>query len=173
MSTPQNYPYPGQPQVPARPKSLDTSFLLWLVSAALGIVGTLLAFATAGDLAEEQTRGQLEDAGLPSDSLEGVDGAVATGVGIGVFIGLAIFIAWIAIVFQMRNGKNWARIVLAVLGGLGILGGLIGLFGIAALFSVGFLGVLQGLLNLAQLVVVIAAIVFMFKPDANQYFRRA
>lgn len=163
MTTPPYPQYPGQEpggSAPARPKSVDTSFMLWLVSAALGILGTLISFATVDDLTRDQLGAEME-------------GAVAAGVGIGAFIGLAIFVAWIAIVFQMRNGKNWARIVLAVLGGLSILFGLLGLFGLGELFAVGLLGVLQGLLSLAQLAVVIGAMVFMFKPDASRYFQSA
>lgn len=134
--------------------------MLWLVSAALGILGTLISFATVDDLTREATGATM-------------DGAAAGGAGVGAFIGLIIFVVWIAIVFQMRNGKNWARITLAVLGGLSVLFGVIGLFGLGALFSIGVLGVLQGLLNLAQLAVVIGAIVFMFKADASRYFQAA
>lgn len=149
------------------------AFYLFLTAAVCGIISSLLNFATVDAIYDASVQEQAEELGIPADQIGNVPdlgGAGAATVGVGVFIGLIIFAAWIACVFLMRNGANWARIVLAVLGGIGVLLGLIGLLTIGALFSAGFLGVLQALLGLAQLGLTVAAIVFMFKPDANAYF---
>lgn len=169
MTTPQ---YPGG-GVATRPKSVDTSFMLWLAAAACGIISSLLNFATAGDMVSHSTADALRDAGMPEDQIgqmPGMEGAVTAGVIFGVIFTLILLGAWIALVFLMRDGKNWARIVLAVLGGIGILFGVLSLFGIGILISLGIFGILQALLSLAQLGLAIAAMIFMFKSDANAYF---
>ncbi|MFI9007090.1 hypothetical protein ACIGNX_07670 [Actinosynnema sp. NPDC053489] len=175
MTTP-NDPYnqqPGYPpqapplseselRRPARPKSVDTAYLLWLIAAGLGILGNLIGFATA----EAVARQTLEAMNVDTSAV----GAIQPSYGSLIF-SLVVSVLWILVVMQMRKGANWARIVLTVLGVLAIIGGLFGLVAIGILFSVGFLGVIQALLSLAQLVLTIAAIVFMFKADSNQYFK--
>lgn len=171
MTTPQ---YPGG--VAARPKSVDMAFMLFLAAAVAGIISSLLNFVTADAVYDAQIEDAAEKLGIPADQLANtpeMGGVAAAGVGAGVFLGLILFAAWIACVFLMRDGKNWARIVLAVLGGFGILFGLIGLFGIGLLFSAGIVGIIQALLSLIQLGLTIAAIIFMFKSDANAYFAAA
>lgn len=64
--------------------------------------------------------------------------------------------------YLMRGGRNWARIVPAVLGGLGLVSGLYGLSSVAGL---------QLLLSLLNGVVLLAALVTMFLPGANPWFR--
>jgi hypothetical protein len=149
-------PREGEGQAPQRPASVDTSFMLWLVAAAIGVISSLLSFGTQDELAAEM--------GVAADT-----GANAAGT----VVGLIVIGIWIAVVFAMRNGKNWARIVLAVLGGLNVVFGLFGLLALGILFSLGITGALQGLLSIASLAAVVAAIVFMFKPDANYYFKHA
>lgn len=47
---------------------------------------------------------------------------------------------------------------------------MIGLFSLGSYFSLGDLDVLQGLLSLLQLGLLVAATVFMFRPDAGDCF---
>lgn len=61
----------------------------------------------------------------------------------------------------MRRGQNWARIVLAVIGGL------LALFALVSLVGGTVSDVVQALLTL---VVVIAALVLMFTELANTWF---
>jgi len=148
---------------PARPKSVDTAFMLWMVAAGIGIVSSILNFFTVQALYDE----------LLKDTSPELRGSVAEpGYGSAIF-SLVLFALWVLVVFQMRNGANWARIVLAVLGGIGVIGGLVGLLTIGVLFSIGILGALQALLSLASLVVTIGALIFMFKSDANYYFKKS
>nr|BFE47678.1 hypothetical protein GCM10017745_11050 [Saccharothrix mutabilis subsp. capreolus] len=149
---------------PPRPKSVDTAFLLFMISAGLGILSSIFSFITAKEAAEAALK-PLRDAGFDTSAA-----AVEPSYG-GAIFSLILFAVWIAVVFQMRNGQNWARITLTILGGLGILFGLIGLIGIGLLFSLGIFGVIQGLFNIIQLALIIGALVFMFKPDANHYFK--
>ncbi|RKT57901.1 proline-rich domain-containing protein [Saccharothrix australiensis] len=156
---------PGELNRPARPKSVDTAFLLWMIGAGVGIVSTIFSFLTAEALAKataEKILGRDVDSQLVASAEPSYGSAIFS---------LVLFALWIVVVFQMRNGANWARIVLTVLGALGILGGLFGLFAIGLLFSIGFLGAIQALLSVVQLVITIGALVFMFKSDANYYFK--
>ncbi len=83
------------------------------------------------------------------------------GLVVALVIGLILLALEIFFMFKMRAGRNWARIVLTVLGVLSILSGLYGLtqgFTVGAIFGV------------ISLLVVIAAIVFMYKPADRAYF---
>ncbi|ONI82472.1 hypothetical protein ALI22I_41110 [Saccharothrix sp. ALI-22-I] len=135
---------------PARPKSVDTAYLLWLVAAGIGILSNLIGFVIASDIAAET--------------------GVETGAGTSI-VSLIFAVLWILVVMQMRKGANWARIVLTVLGGLSTIGNLLSLLAFGILFSIGFLGVISALFVVASLVTIIAAIVFMFMPDSNYYFK--
>ncbi|MBB5954726.1 hypothetical protein FHS29_001296 [Saccharothrix tamanrassetensis] len=151
----------GELARPARPKSVDTAFMLWMVGAGVGILSSIISFITVQAIYDE----------LLKDVDPSLRGSVPSpGYG-GAIFSLILSAVWILIVFQMRNGANWARIVLAVLGGIGVIGGLVGLLSFGVLFSIGFFGVIQALLSLVSLAVTIGALIFMFKPDANHYFK--
>ena len=166
-------PQPGQqsgaqpPAAPAHPppRQVETSFMLWAVVVVLQLVGIALTFAERESLravAEQQARAQ----GGGRLDPQAVDAIVTFGIVFGVV--LAVLFAVVILVFAifMRRGQNWARIVLAVLGGLLVLFALVSLAG-------GTVGaVVQSLLTL---VVVIAALVLMFTEPANAWFaaRRA
>jgi hypothetical protein len=145
-----------------RPKSVDTAALLFFISAGLGILGNLIGFIIAGDLAKETAKAT----GLNVQ----VDTSPSYG---GIIFGLILSALFIGLVLVMRNGANWARIVLTVLGGIFIVLGLFGLLLLGIWFAVGFLGVITALIQIAQLALTIGAIVFMFKSDANQWFSAA
>jgi hypothetical protein len=102
-----------------------------------------------------------------------LDAAKSSVSGIGTVIFQLILMAvWLVIVWQMRAGQNWARIVLTVIGGIVVLFGVIGLLALGIFFAIGPLGVFEVLLQFASLAVIVAAIVFQFKPDVNSYFVR-
>ncbi|MEO9222066.1 MAG: hypothetical protein ABI251_09895 [Mycobacteriaceae bacterium] len=156
-------PMPGDNEIRTEsavaPAEVEKSFKLWLVSIGLGVLGviaSLLLFDSddainkAMQSSSELTRDQAS-AGVTFVLVAGI-------VFVAVVIGLELLFA-----FKMRAGRNWARIVLTVLGVLGVL---FSLFGLAAGFS------LSSALNLVSMIVVIAAIVFMFKPAASAYFSR-
>jgi hypothetical protein len=103
-----------------------------------------------------------------------------TSVFIGVAMRLIIFAVMTFIIFQMREGKNWARIALAILlGGLGTLSLVIG--PITWLFQghtlseafdgVNFFDILFAISRIIHLACVISGLIFMFRTAANNYFR--
>ncbi|WP_367134601.1 hypothetical protein [Saccharothrix sp. HUAS TT1] len=147
---------------PDRPKSVDTAYLLWLISAGVSIVANLIGFATAEAVARET----LEAMNLDTSAAASVQPSYGS-----LIFSLVLSVVWILVVMQMRKGANWARILLTVLGALSVIAGLLGLLALGVMFSIGFLGAIQALLGLVQLAITIAAIVFMFKSDSNRYFK--
>jgi hypothetical protein len=166
-------PYEPMPSAPAlseqelapppaveRPKSVENSFLLWLVVTGLGVLSLILTLTIGSDDITEQARKGLEDAGK-STSPADVDSAANVAKTFFLVGGLLFTGLYLLFVFMMRSGKNWARITLAVLGLIGIIG---------TLTQLGSAGVMTMLFGLVQLVLILAAAYFMFRPDANQYF---
>ncbi|WP_440901987.1 hypothetical protein [Actinosynnema sp.] len=171
------YPQAGYPSFPAagpmaegeptpRPKSVDLSFLLWLVSAGLSVLSLIVSSLNIeATVAESAAR--LTEAGLPIDPAE-IDTSVSFG---SIAFTLAITAVWVAVAFAMRGGANWARIVLTVLGALSLVfGALVSLFSLPVLFAIGALGVVEALLSIASIPVMLAAIVYMFTGGASRYF---
>lgn len=157
-------PPPRETYVPIeeqRPKSVETSFKLWMAQIALGVLGAILTFVVIDDLIRQAA----DEAGVSADAAMDAARPVIT---TSIVIGLAIIaiLAWLAI--QMRNGKNWARITLTVLATLGVL---LSLLNIGDTFAVdNALATLVGVIGLVRLALTIAAVVFMYMKDANPFF---
>ena len=143
----------------ARPPGLlRASFWLWLLAVAAGLFETTLVVveATAGDV-----------------------GPVAK-VALGVTVRLLAFTGLVYLAARLRQGRNWARIALAVLyGGFGTLSLVIGpvswlaeggsLAGTMAAADLG--SVLFAASRLVHLGAIIAALILMFHPATNAYIR--
>jgi hypothetical protein len=150
---------PGPP--PGVPREVQASFLLWLTAVAAGVVETIIRVIDSLSV------------GLGSGG-----GADVTGVALRVIIYTVV----VYIIFQMRLGKRWARLTLAVL--LGVIGTLSLVIDPISWFAAGnslrevfaqadLLFVFVAPIRAVHLAAVIAAMVFMFLPAANIYFRRA
>jgi hypothetical protein len=150
---------PGKPQ--GVPKEVQVSFLLWLTAVAAGVLETIIHVIYSLSVG-------------PSNGGE----ADVTGVAIRVIVYTVV----VYIIAQMRLGKRWARLTLAVLlGGIGTLSLVIDpiswLAGGNSLIEVfqeaDLLFFLIAPIRAVHLVMVVTALVFMFLPSANTYFRRA
>ena len=153
---------PGQsavssfPAAARPPRQLRASFWFWLLAVAAGLFETILVVidATAG----------------------GVGSAAEVAVGVTVRL-----LAFTGLVYlAVRQGKNWARIALAVLyGGFGTLSLVIGPVtwlaeggSLAYAMTAADLGsVLFAASRLMHLAAIIAALILMFHPAANAYIR--
>ena len=151
---------PGQSAVsfPAAARQLRASFFLWLLAVAAGLFETILVVveATAGEVGS------------------------AAEVAVGVTVRLLAFTGLVYLAAQLRQGRNWARIALAVLyGGFGTLSLVIGpatwlaeggsLPDAMAAADLG--SVLFAASRLVHLGAIIAALILMFHPAANAYIR--
>jgi hypothetical protein len=155
------------PQAANRPKEVDTSF--WLLISAVVLYWLSFAISYSRQEGRDEAIRQIL-AGNPA-----LDRATAENfatVVLTVVLVFGLFIAAVLIVsgFLMRGGRSWARIVLAVVGGVVLLFGLIGLL-LAP--TMGFAGVsgLSYVLGLLPFLLLAGAIVMMFRPAANAWFR--
>ncbi|MDQ4021925.1 MAG: hypothetical protein M3257_09970 [Actinomycetota bacterium] len=149
-----------RPQAETPPKEVEISFWLWISTIVLGLVGSVPIFFQFDQLrAQAINQALANDPTLDRSTIESVTtGALVAGA----VIGLLLVVAQLLFVFLMRGGRNWARIVLAVLGGLVVLFGLIGFAGTTGAMGAG---------SLLQLLLLIGAIVTMFLPAANAWFQ--
>jgi hypothetical protein len=141
---------------PGIPKQLQASFRLWLLAVAAGVFETALVVV---------------------DATDGEVGSAAQ-VAVGVAVRLLVFTGLVALAARLRQGRNWARVALAVLyGGLGTLSLVIGpvtwlaeggsLDDAMAAADLG--SVLFAASRVVHLGAVIAALTLMFHPAANTY----
>ncbi|HKR49508.1 MAG TPA: hypothetical protein VJT72_08000 [Pseudonocardiaceae bacterium] len=150
------YPAGPAPLRGARPKEVEISFWLWISTGVFGVIGVIGMYVQ-----RDQLRTELINSLLAQDSTADrstVESLATAGSVAAIVIGLLFVAAQVLSAFLMRGGRNWARIVLAVLGGLVVLFGLLSL-------TAGSVG------GLLQLVILIGAIVTMFLPAANAWFR--
>lgn len=159
MSTP--LPPSGYPTGPAplrgtRPKEVEISFGLWVATLVIGVIGVVLSYGQIRQV-QAQMINQMGAQNPPIDQSM-IERTATTALVIGTVVWLLFVAAMFLFVFLMRAGRNWARIVLAVLGGLDVL---LSLFGIAVAGSAA---------GLLQLLLLVGAIVTMFLPAANAWF---
>jgi hypothetical protein len=143
------------------PKQLQASFRLWLVAVAAGLFETALVVVDA-------TSGEVGSATL---------------VAVGVAVRLLVFTGAVYLAARLRQGRNWARVALAVLlGGIGTLSLVIGpvtwlaeggsLADAAVAVATADLGsVLFAASRVVHLGAVVAAVLLMFHPAATAYIR--
>jgi hypothetical protein len=150
---------------PGVPKEVQVSFLLWLSAVAAGVLETIIRIIDASAT------------GLASGSGGETD---VTGVISGVVIRVIVYTLVVYIITRMRLGKSWARMTLAVL--LGVIGTLslvidpiswlAGGNSLSEVFTeANLLFFLIAPIRIVHLAAVIAALVLMFLPAANTYFR--
>jgi hypothetical protein len=145
---------------PGIPSQIQASYLLWIAAVAAGLFETVLVVV---------------------DATDGDVGSAAE-VAVGVAVRLLVFTAAVYLAAQLRLGRNWARVALAVLlGGIGTLSLVISpvtwlaqghsLADTLAAADPG--SVVFAASRVVHLGAVIAALILMFHPAANAYIRAA
>ncbi len=123
----------------------------------LGIIATLIELGAIKDLVEED----LGTAGSFTQSQ--VDSVFQTIVVAAIVAGLIGIALWLWMASANGQGKKWARIVATILGVINLL---FFLFGLTA----GTQPILSLLVGAASVIVGVAAIVFMYRQDATQFY---
>lgn len=146
---------PGQP-----PKEVELSFKLWIASIVVGILGSILTFAMFDEVRQQA----IDDivASTPGSDPQFAETVVNASLIGGLVFGLVLLGLEVLFIVKMRAGRNWARITLTVLGAFGVAGGL---------FSLGQPGLTAVTSGLSALIL-IGAIVTMYLPGAQPWFRR-
>jgi hypothetical protein len=164
MMSPPPSPPPSQPAQPeSPPAAVATSYRLWQYAAAVSVLVSAMSVPIAADVAVAR--------GTPLPPVAG-DATLIAGAFIGVLITAVVAVVVVVLAGRMRRGTSWARTVLAVVGAAIVVTGLLSLGGTMVLFGVGLLGPLVAVLSLADLVLVGAALSFMFRPGVASWFDR-
>jgi hypothetical protein len=153
-----------QPTRAIAPRPVNTSYWLYVVSAVLGLISfiaSLIALPAAVAAAEQQLKGSSSSNGVDVHAI--AQGAAIGGAVFGGLVAIAYFVLTLVFAAKMRNGRNWARIVLLVFAVLHVLG-LIGLV-------LGTTPVLPALLSVLVTLASTVAAVLSFLPESNAWFR--
>lgn len=160
---PGSSPYGQPPGSGEQPQSIRTAVLLMRIGAGLSLLSLVLTLATFGSL-KDDIRAELQAQGSTFTEAE-VDTAFNVAIGFGVIFGLIGVALWLWMAWANGKGKKWARVVATVLAGLGLLSLLLTLAGAAAGTTT-----LSQLLSAVTILVGIAAVVFLYRPDASAYY---
>ncbi|MBM9475752.1 hypothetical protein JL107_04765 [Nakamurella flavida] len=121
---PSSSPYPGaygggaEPAKPTRPGTVTGAFVCWVLTAVASIVGVVVVLTSPiwqQAIDEAARQGNLDASGIDVNNLVTVGKVLVIGVAV-VLVALYLLFA-----FKMRAGRNWARIVLTVLGAFTVL----------------------------------------------------
>lgn len=151
-----------------RPATLTASFWGWLTATVLVVFGLPGVFVLQNEqftrvLMANQTGGEPIDE--PTARVAALITCVLFGIGF-----LVLSIPYVIAFINLRGGKEWSRVLLAILGPIGLLFGLIMLgafIGGAKDLNLAFGAVWAALFMLTTVV----AIVLMFLPPSNDYVR--
>ncbi|WP_147263020.1 hypothetical protein [Geodermatophilus sp. TF02-6] len=142
------------PPAPPRPDAVRFGVGAFVANLVLGLVGSVVTFSSIDGLIDAE----LAQSGV-TVSQDAIRAVLIVSAVIGLFFvaleALFIWFAW--------NGRNWARIVLFVLGAFTILGGLSAL----TQPSTGFMTAL----SVCQMLLVIVGIVLLTRPPSNEWYR--
>ncbi|WP_086667958.1 hypothetical protein [Lentzea kentuckyensis] len=163
-----NYPMPPlapvlpQELAPARPPTITAAMWIWIAGAVLSVaVGPVLMLSNLDYLVAQDS------------SASTTDGRRAAELGfqiMTVVVGFAMLVAaapYIAFAIVLRNGQNWARILLTILG----------MFGLVCMVGITLAG-LQApswqagvTIGIVVIGLTVAAVVLQFLPASNKYVR--
>lgn len=151
---------PSQPSsnAPARgprPSSVDISFWLWITYLSIGAINSVIGFVQRDrNRADALNAVMAQYPAMDRSMIETVATMVVVGV---VVLGLLFVAACISFALLTRAGRNWARVLLTVVGSMSVL------------FLIG--PVVTPLQALFQISLLAAAIVMMYQRSANDWFR--
>lgn len=146
---------------PARPATINAAMWIWIVGALLSVAVLPVMLLVNADFFLTQDSIVTEE-----DRRAGEIGVRAMAVIFG-FVMLVAAAPYVAFAIVLRNGQNWARVLLTILGGLGF----VAMIGITFI-SIGS-RVWQPSVAICIVVIglTIAAIVLQFLPASNRFVR--
>lgn len=152
--------HPIDPRSMTRPPEVGLSVRLWLAGILIALAGRVLSFALTDRGAAVKEMLDEDTSGLThSQAQTALTFTLAVTLTFALlFLGLELLL-----VFRMRAGRNWARILLTVLAALTA-------FSISSSFSQG--PDAGAVINVVSVLVVVGALYQMYRPAANAYFRQ-
>lgn len=151
------YAPPPPPGSAEQPLTVRAGIGAFVVNFVLGLVSSLVAFTDIDDLVREASR--------TTDDPAVTDEVLRTAILVGAVIGLVLVVLHALFIWWAWRGRNWARIVLWVLGGLALLAGFGTLGGDTG--GTDFLSAL----SVFQLLALLAGIVLLALKPSNDWYR--
>ena len=139
-----------------RPPSVDLAVKLIWGAIAVSLISGIATFVLIDTIIDQQLEAAGASEAINADTIRS---AAIVGAVFGLIISVAIY-ALLAIF--IGKGANWARIVYTVFTVIGVL---------VSFFGFGAQPVLLMVLSLIGLVLSVAAVVFLFRADANAWFK--
>lgn len=150
----------GAPKPMERPFAVRAGIGAFIAALILSLIGSIVVFTSFDSLVDATLDAPGVDPSLGEDF---VRSTLIAGAVIGLlFVALEVMFLWFA-----WNGRNWARIVLWVLGGLSVVSTLAS-FGMGS--APGQSGFLTAL-NVFSLLLIIAGIVLLAMKPAHEWYR--
>lgn len=160
----QNRPVPGD---------VTTAYQLWCGVLALAVVSLAASLADLlsrrGELLDLMTT-MADEQALEGITPEQLESAIPMLVALTAAVGIAVVGLLYLVVRQVLRGKNWARMLLTLLGVFMSLSTLPTVFGVGV--GEGVAGWILGLVGILQAVATVGAIVLMHRGDSNRFFLR-
>lgn len=152
----------GEFSAPSPPSTIDNAFWAGIASVVVGFAILVASYLSVSDT-ELEALLLRPDRSLTPDQAWGLFYGVMAFVAVLTIITAAL---WITFLFLMRRGRNWARIVIAVVGAVWI---------VLTIPTIGDLsaGIVLILLAVLQVLTVAATLVFAYLAPSNEYFRSA
>ncbi|GAB3293992.1 hypothetical protein [Parasphingorhabdus pacifica] len=161
-----------QEERPAAPRPVQLARVLWLAGVVVGFVRSYVQLSD-----RERLIDRLSEA-APEMSQVQIDAAANSGIAVTLLISVLSLLVFALLCQRMVQGRNWARVVLTVFGGLNLVGTV---FTLAAVLALGpqavsnlagvQVGVWELVFGVAILGIDAAAIVMMYQPESNRFFR--
>ncbi|WNV75346.1 hypothetical protein [Geodermatophilus sp. DSM 44513] len=143
-------------EAPERPTTVRVGLGALIATLILGLIASLVQFSDVDGLVAEQVA-VANDPAVTED-------IVRVGVVVGSVIGLLVVALQALFIWLAWKGRNWARIVLCVLGGLSVVLGLAGL-GVAGAGS----GFLDALSVFSLLLTLVGVVALLLRPSTEWY----
>jgi hypothetical protein len=168
QQTPPPYGYAAAPsapggylpqEAPERPTTVRVGIGAFLATLILGLIAALVQFSDLDSLVAQQVA-VANDPAVTED-------IVRAGVVVGAVLGLLLVALEALFIWLAWKGRNWARIVLCVLGGLSVVLGLGALGGAAG--GVASSGFLDSLSVFSLLLTLVGVVALVLRPSSEWY----
>ncbi|TFV60173.1 hypothetical protein E4P41_10720 [Geodermatophilus sp. DF01-2] len=147
------------PEPPERPTTVRVGIGAFLATLILGVIASLVQFSDIDGLVAEA----VAVAGDPAVT----EDIIRTGLVVGAVIGLLLVALEALFIWFAWKGRNWARIVLCVLGGINVVFGLGALGGAAG--GVASSGFLDSLSVFSLVLTLVGVVALLLRPSTEWY----
>ncbi|SFQ00520.1 hypothetical protein SAMN05660464_0444 [Geodermatophilus dictyosporus] len=147
------------PEAPERPTTVRVGIGAFLATFILGLVASVVQLSDVDGLVA-QAAAAVDDPTISED-------VVRTGIVVGAVLGLLLTALQALFIWLAWKGRNWARVVLLVLGGLSVLLGLSALSGTGG--GIAGSGFLDSLSVFSLLITLVGVVALALRPSSEWY----